>query len=511
MRRFWVCAVLVVCVVSVARRVPADDDSDRDSLLREIDDNVGRIADRMNGYDSNSPSYADDAISYANNVKDLVDKLDRVKGSDSHANDVVSRYPGYVDQFRQAAQYLRRAKDFQFKSKEIFDRCQADEADLQQFVRSYTGRPETMDEGLEKLPDKARDYGRKGNDAYDKLREYDRPMQDAASFARFSVSNDRWSDVSSRFSDSQQRILEFFRTNYERAEITCKRLALGEKHPDVDKALDDMRRYTGDAKQTVTQLKHDYNEWLRSVRKLREFTANDRDEIRDAMCKAGYYELDKRVNEVADRWASQISSSYGTILGQSDRLMSRATDDKLKKFKGSAQVREGLGWNRENLEKLKNYELAGSNNPKIRTKLEYGKKRHDEIESSICSGSNYAELEISSSYCSNSIRPGSGCRADCVQVASTCMVIEIKPNNDGAKEEGDRQRAAYADGLNRWYQGNKDELFSKYPNLKQCERDNKLQVDSRLETYDFCPSASEVQSMESELKDTSADVSESAE
>jgi hypothetical protein len=45
--------VLVVCVVSVARRVPADDDSDRDSLLREIDDNVGRIADRMNGYDSN--------------------------------------------------------------------------------------------------------------------------------------------------------------------------------------------------------------------------------------------------------------------------------------------------------------------------------------------------------------------------------------------------------------------------------------------------------------------------
>jgi hypothetical protein len=368
-----------------------------------------------------------------------------------------------------------------------------------------------MEEGLAKLPDKARDYGRKGNDSYDKLREYDRPMQDAASYARFSVSSDRWSDVSSRFSDSQQRILEFFRTNYASAEITCKRLALGEKHPDVDKALDDMRRYTGDTKQTVTQLKHDYNEWLRSVRKLREFTANDRDEIRDAMCTAGYYELDKRVNEVADRWASQISSSYGTVLGQSDRLMSRASDDKLKKFKGSAQVREGLGWNRENLEKLKNYELAGSNNPKIRTKLEYGKKRHDEIESSICSGSNYAELEISSSYCSNSIRPGSGCRADCVQVASTCMVVEIKPNNDRAKGEGDQQRAAYADGLNRWYQGNKDELFSKYPNLKQCERDNKLQVDSRLETYDFCPSASEVQSMEGELKDTPADVSESAE
>src|SRR3954470_14910385 len=105
MHRLWMCVALVVCLVSVARNVPADDDSDRESIVREIDDNVGRIADRMNGYDSNSASYADDAIGYANAVKDLVDKLDRVKGSDSRANEIVSRYPGYVDQFRQAAQY----------------------------------------------------------------------------------------------------------------------------------------------------------------------------------------------------------------------------------------------------------------------------------------------------------------------------------------------------------------------------------------------------------------------
>jgi hypothetical protein len=501
--------VLVAGVVLVGRVGIADDESDRNSILHDLDDRVGRIADRMNGYDSSSASYADDAIAYASDVKDLVDKLDRVKGDDSHANDVVSHYPGYVDQFRQAAQYLRRAKDVQFKSKEVFDRCQADEANLQQLVRNYTGRPDTMAEGLEQLPDKAREYGRKGEDAYDKLREYDRPMQEAANYARFSVSSDRWSDVSSRFSDSQQRILEFFRTNYARAELTCKRLSLGEKHPDVEKALDDMRRYTGDTKQTVTQLTKDYNEWLRSVRKLREFTASDRDEIRDAMCKVGYYQLDQRVAEVADRWASQISNAYGTILGQSDRLMARATDDKLKKFKGPAKVRDGLTWNRENLEKLKNYELAGSNNPKIRTKMEYGKKRHDELEASLCSGDNYAELQISSTDCSNSIRPNSGCRADCVQVGSTCTVIEVKPNNPDAISQGDAQRTDYENGIRAWYKRDKEDLFKNYKNLMQCEHDNQLQINSRLELYDFCPDTSEMKSMEGDLADTPSEVSES--
>lgn len=66
-------------------------------------------------------------------------------------------------------------------------------------------------------------------------------------------------------------------------------------------------------------------------------------------------------------------------------------------------------------------------------------------------------------------------------------------------------------GLVRWYQDHEDELFARYPNLRQCEGDNKLQVDSRLETYDFCPSVSEVQSMEADLKDTPSDISESAE
>jgi hypothetical protein len=44
--------------------------------------------------------------------------------------------------------------------------------------------------------------------------------------------------------------------------------------------------------------------------------------------------------------------------------------------------------NLTNLEKLKRYELLGSNNPKLRAKMEWGKKRHMELQG----GCTYAEF-----------------------------------------------------------------------------------------------------------------------
>ncbi len=54
---------------------------------------------------------------------------------------------------------------------------------------------------------------------------------------------------------------------YGAAAAACKRLALGDKHPDIVRALADLATYTGNVKQTVRQLKHDYNLWLADARK----------------------------------------------------------------------------------------------------------------------------------------------------------------------------------------------------------------------------------------------------
>jgi ribosomal protein S17E len=288
--------------------------------------------------------------------------------------------------------------------------------------------------------------------------------------------------------------------------VACKRLALGEKHPDIERALADLRSYTGNVKETVKQLKHDYNAWLADARKLREMTKQDHAELREIMCRKGVTEADikQKVNELADRWASQISSAYGTLLGQSDRLGERASSDKLQKRKGAKEVLEGLRANRATLEKIKTYDLHGSNNPRIKAKMEYGTNYHA---SWSCSG--IKEFKISSDYCDNPIREDSSCRADCVTLGSTCVVIELKPDNDEAKAMGEKQMDAYQKGLRKWFDKNKDELLKTYPDVSQCVKDGQISTNTKLETYSFCPSDSEAQGFGESLDGISSDVSES--
>jgi hypothetical protein len=259
----------------------------------------------------------------------------------------------------------------------------------------------------------------------------------------------------------------------------------------------------------VTQLKKGFNVWLADARTLREMTVQDHEAMRDVMCRTGgEYDMKQKVNELADRWASQISSAYGTILGQSDRLAERGVADKLKKYKGAKEVVEGIRANRTTLEKIKSSDLLGSNNPKIKAKLQYGIDKHKDLQSSMCS-SGYPEFEMSGNDCPNTVRPGSGCRADCVLSGGTCMIVEIKPDSDQAKREGKDQRDAYQKGLLAWYARNKEELFNKYPKIRECEHDGKLTVDTREEIYRFCPSSSEAKELGENYDGLSSDVSES--
>lgn len=96
-------------------------------------------------------SNADDALSYAREVRDYVDELADVKGSDSRAAEIVSRYPGYIDTFREATRYLKKVKELQFLADGITDRCVNDEANLQTLIRNYVAKPDGADEAFEEL------------------------------------------------------------------------------------------------------------------------------------------------------------------------------------------------------------------------------------------------------------------------------------------------------------------------------------------------------------------------
>jgi hypothetical protein len=480
--RVWV-GVVGICAFAVF--ASADDESDRQDLMRNIEDTLGRAADAMSGFESDSDdSDLRSALSYLSSVESLVSRLSDKKGSDSKANDIVSRYPRYISDYKSAAQYIGRLKQGQRQADGAADRCQNDESNLQTMIRNYVGRPDEADEAPQRLPAQAREYQNRWKPALEQWKRNDSEMSNAASYARFSVTDsDKWSRLSSNTSNAVSSMTSQWRERYNAAERACARLGLGERHPDVEKALETLSRYTGDTKGTVTQLKKDYNAWLREVRQLREFAVKDRDEIRAAICSAGEYEVERRVKDVADRWASQISSSYGTMLGQADHLKSRAQADKLKKYKGPKQVLEGLNKNIETMAKMKSYELQGANNPKIRAKLEWGNKRHADLQS----GMGCAFKEVVIEHCSNSIRPGSGCRADCLVISgSTCRVVEIKPDSSGGKSEGPAQVDAYMKGFIEWYKRDKASLFSKYPGMSGCQDRDELRIASDVVYYDFC-------------------------
>jgi hypothetical protein len=503
----WLVWVVVVMLATLAS---ADSESDRNSLKRDIADKVKSIADKMYGFDSRSDeSYADDALSYASDVKDLVSRLRDVQEDDSEAQAIVSSYPGYVDTFRDSVRYLKALKHTQFTADGVADRCSHDEADLQSIIRIYLGRPEDAADAPVQLAAKGQELGKVYGPLLDRLKDANTAFASNASYARFDISvssSDPWSDVRSRYTDSVDRMKSYWNDRFSPVDNACKRLGLGDQHPDVVKAIADLNTYTGNAKQTVRQLKHDFNLWLADARKVREMTDQDHKELRDLICTQGVDEQDitDKVNALADRWASQISSAYGTLLGQADRLTDRATSDKLAKYKGAKEVFDGLNANRATLGKIKSSDLQGSNNPKIKVKMQYGTNYHA---SWSCSG--YKEFPISNSYCNNAIRSGSNCIADCLVTGSTCKIIELKPDNQAAKDMGDKQRVAYEEGLRNWFNTNKDDLLKQFPDVAKCVSDGKLSTDSSLETYKFCPDDSEARAFGEDLSGLSSDVSES--
>ena len=506
---------MVVAMVAgglVAGYAVADDESDaraRQELIEDIDEKVEDVGEELAGFEADADvGDLDDALSYAREVVDLVSKLDAVKGDDGRARSIVSQYPGYVEAFRDAARSLKKLQEGQRLADGVADRCVGDDADLQTLIRNYVGSPDDAEDAVTKLPEKGRQYGAIWEPKLAALLEGDQEMTRYAGLARFAASDGEWAGVSASFATAATAIPAYWRERYVAAGKACKNLALAEKHPDIVKAVGDLSTHTGNTKATVTRLKQDYNAWLGEVRTLRGFSDQDRDALRDVMCKAGEYEMKAKVNEVADRWASQIAAVYGTTLGQGDRLAARGTSDKLKKFKGAKQVVEGVAWNLTNLEKLKEGELLGSNNPKIKTRLAWGDKRHDDLQTGL--GCTYAEFEIASTYCDNRIRPGSGCRADCVKVSNgICKIIEIKPDSEGAKNEGRTQVEDYMKGLINRYHNDKAGLLKEYDAVSNCENSDKtaLKIETEVITYEFCTGIVRDQLGEI-MKDVSTDLPE---
>ena len=480
-------------VIGLALAAEADDDSDRQEIENRIDNKLGEIANDLAHVPSaSSSSDVDEAVRDGDDLKSEVERLDRVKGDDSHARDIVDHYPDYVRALDDAARGLKDIKDSEYVLDARPRDCKDAEDHLREIIKDYVGNAdEKAAEGVERLPEIA---GKLGDEWRPRLEEWRRIAERLANddgHDRMSSYGGRWSDVSSALNSAAYEIFDHWTRSYDATKLACERLAKGKEHPDVVKALEDLRAFTGNVKQTYKQLETDYRAWYAGVKELKKLTDDDRNELRQIMCTAGEYEMNAKVAEVADRWAQKIGSQYGTLTGQAERLLDRADAVMKRAPKSAPKLKKAIQANLATMARIKDSELNGANNPKIQTRLKYGNDKHKDLQGHC----DYAEVTISSSYCSNEVREGSDCRLDCILTGSTCTIHEIKPKTPRGEEEAAKQLRAYKGGLMTWYKRERDTLMSKYPKLSECEHGEgdarELSVEGLPEFYDFCPSSND--------------------
>ena len=238
-----------------------------------------------------------------------------------------------------------------------------------------------------------------------------------------------------------------------------------------------------DRQAQMVQLKRDYHDWYDKVKSFRRWYDEDTDKIREAICSEDESKIQEAVYSVANRIQTDLSSAYEGLANEADRLMDRGSNLQTGSTSDDAQkLRDNIQRVLRSIGRAKEGKFLGAESPKVRARIQYGIDKHKDMQSSCVA----KEVPIESSYCSDDRKPG-GCRIDCINVSShTCVITEFKPKNDRAERAGNDQLERYQRGLQKKFSELKADGF-KGTILEQCIEEDKLNLETKLDFYSFCP------------------------
>jgi len=196
-RRAIAAMVIILIGGALLSLALADDESDRRSLLSDIDARLSSAYSELSGVRSDSDDGdIRDADNYVDQIRDLVSRLDRVKGDDSKAREVVDKYPGYVEKFKRANAALRSMKSYQNANITLMKVCQDKNAELVAQAKDFEDRNDP--EGLEKLPRLAADAKNLTVRFLEEAEKFRAQMEDwKRNVQYFDVSDGRWNGLRS--------------------------------------------------------------------------------------------------------------------------------------------------------------------------------------------------------------------------------------------------------------------------------------------------------------------------
>jgi hypothetical protein len=215
-----------------------------------------------------------------------------------------------------------------------------------------------------------------------------------------------------------------------------------------------------------------FEDFRREHDQLRKLTPGETKKIVAAVCEAEEEDRQSVARDASQRVRDKIEDEYedleeirGDALEQLDAVLA---DSALKDRHSKAREHRGKvteWW--ASIEKMTR-SLRGANHPVVAFMLKEGQAAHKSRQSS-------------SSYCDvSSFRVGSAGEADCLK-ASSCTVIEFKPDNSKSIGRGKIQADRYAEELNK--KGDAfNNLVKKDGDFAKCTK-----FERRVDCYKLCP------------------------
>lgn len=307
-------AVVVMMFASIASLVSADEASDRESLIRDIDSLLGSAASELRYAGSGSGGYVDAARGRVREVSSKLSALERVKGSDSKASDYVSRYPRYIEDFERAARQLLEMKRNQQSISELPRRCQDLDKQLQEQAQRFA--QEKNGDRIEELRRLALDTGSKAEDWWREAeRKRDEMRRWHGEAKNFSASDGQWSYVKDAQHGAADASLELWMRDFNQLEQACKDLRQRDRHPIVERAISELSNTAQGKAALYAQLEDRLKRAEASIRDLASDSSpskvNDaRSAINDVDGLVRQIDnikgTDKKANHIASEWPGYV-------------------------------------------------------------------------------------------------------------------------------------------------------------------------------------------------------------
>ena len=462
----------------------ANSRSGRAELRAKLDSMLAVIADRLYGAAGHSDaSSVNGGLQVTREVASLLERLKSAQGDDDETRKIAAEWPGWNEELRVAIEGLMTMKQKQNGADAGEEKCKAAERELQELIKTVLATPTRHKGGVAEIERAATQLGNDWKPRLAAAAEGDRELNQGYEKAkRFSRSDGPWGTIRDRLHASADAIRSHWNDKYGAAKRQCEPLALGVDNPDVRAARDQLGRDTSSTQERSRAFYAELKLWEAEISTLRDWTAKDVEDIRAAFCRApdaGEYE---EAIAVADRWATQLNSQYGTIMGRGEQLKQAAdaliakgrSKDRMEKVK--QRITDAIA----SITKIKEEQLAGSNNPLFKAQASYGVSKHESLQGSC----NAKEITIRDD-CKNPHPKRKDCRLDCMK---GCTIVEIKPKSQ--ESLGLEQAQAYQAALIKKFSRKGVDMFNEtgLGYFERCLSDDKktLDLDTHVETYDFC-------------------------